>query len=623
MAATALKKEVPMLHLASSHLICDMYHGLDYLRGNLSVSSMQKKDIVNAIIHVYHDPEAMEEKLVITVVWPDEEVRIMGQVATLPKHFKAGIWIETSLEDIQKAGIVLGHSKDKHIKTEARVQWNDRVDAGFILLGQVTSLTDFLVSCTVRTPFPGYKVISGEVRNLFKLHPEVRVYPRIYGQIGDKKYGIGARYEQGSLPRLRIAIELYSPLPELHTVVLDLCDNTTDSRVTYDLTMKYGPTKTVHLNVDLERSAGGFDGQAIAVLPLQSLDDRLTDASIEFTGMVFWDPVPKVDITMNSQAADSTKIVIRGNMPQSDAGDLLISMTSTMEGYETLDVQFEYRIPTSERVGFLDGRVQTYDGVYSLNARGTTRDLTGTFTSPFEPFRNGEFMWRMTAVDIVKSHLLTKLGWEDGKQIFLDATVKFEQNFMRELDGTLETPWEDLERASLRLVGKPQEGGYRNNLVLEGGSHTYTGTVFWKYRNDNDWEVNVEMEREHGGEQGRYTVQLALTNMARKPFKLSAQLTTPHRGFQEFKLDFEMRRYLPPYYLRMGWGTSTVSRNLDITFRKLSVREVEGTITLNFQNNQGPKKFVSLQLDVINQSNEDTIDVSFVADIKGNHEYLE
>lgn len=66
------------------------------------------------------------------------------------------------------------------------------------------------------------------------------------------QYGLGASYEQGQLPRLRIAFELYTPLPELHTVVLDLCDNTTSSEVKYDLTMKYGPTKQVRLSLETE-----------------------------------------------------------------------------------------------------------------------------------------------------------------------------------------------------------------------------------------------------------------------------------------------------------------------------------------------------------------------------------
>lgn len=69
---------------------------------------------------------------------------------------------------------------------------------------------------------------------------------------GPWQYGLGARYEQGRTPRLHVALELYTPLPELHTIFLDLCDNSTTSDVSYDLTMKYGPTQTLRLNVHLQ-----------------------------------------------------------------------------------------------------------------------------------------------------------------------------------------------------------------------------------------------------------------------------------------------------------------------------------------------------------------------------------
>lgn len=62
-----------------------------------------------------------------------------------------------------------------------------------------------------------------------------------------------------------------------------------------------------------------------------------------------------------------------------------------------------------------------------------------------------------------------------------------------QLEGTLETPWQDLEHSSLRLEGKPQEGGYRNHLVLEGAGQSYQGDLFWKYRDENDWEVDVRV----------------------------------------------------------------------------------------------------------------------------------
>lgn len=62
-----------------------------------------------------------------------------------------------------------------------------------------------------------------------------------------------------------------------------------------------------------------------------------------------------------------------------------------------------------------------------------------------------------------------------------------------QLEGTLETPWEDLGHSSIRLVGQPQEGGYKNQVVLRGVGTTYRGHLFWKYREENDWEVDIEV----------------------------------------------------------------------------------------------------------------------------------
>lgn len=62
-----------------------------------------------------------------------------------------------------------------------------------------------------------------------------------------------------------------------------------------------------------------------------------------------------------------------------------------------------------------------------------------------------------------------------------------------QLEGTLETPWRDLGRSSIRLVGQPQEGGYKNQVVLSGDTTTYRGHLFWKYRDENDWEVDLQV----------------------------------------------------------------------------------------------------------------------------------
>ncbi|KAG7155845.1 Apolipophorins-like 6 [Homarus americanus] len=585
-------------HNYKLHFNGEMYSGQEYLRSALVVTSLQQEDIITA-------------SLLIMVQWPEEqEIRVEGQVATLPQHFKAGIQIDSTLEEIRQAVIVLGHSKDTVIKTEAKVLWNDKVDVGFVLLGQVTSLTDFLVSCTILTPFPGYKVITGELRNLFRLDPEVRVHSRIYGQLGERKYGLGARYEQGQVPRLRIALELYTPLPDLHTIFLDLCDNSTQVDVKYDLTMQYGPTKNLRLNVELQTRPGGAEGRAIAVLPLNSLDEHLNNAHLEASGSYFWDPEVKLDLTLSSKSSIPTKLVIKGNFPSVEDGKLQVMITTPVDGYETLDFIAEYQVPKDEKAGQLHGQLTTTSGkVFQLTVTGTTKHLQGSFSSPFEPFRDGTFMWSMTAVDVLKSHLEGKLGWEGG-DIILDAT----------LDGTLKTPWKDLEHTIIHLEGTPQQQGFRNQLVLEGAGRTYRGDLLWQYRDDTDWEVDVQVERESGG-QGHYTVHLGLTNVERRPLKAALHLTTPHQGFQDVKFDLSVQREQLPYHLKVGWESAIGSGDFEMTFRSLSFGKINGDLTMSVAQEQGPDMTYTVELNLINNSAHDMIDVEGSVDFKSNHDY--
>lgn len=46
------------------------------------------------------------------------------------------------------------------------------------------------------------------------------------------------------------------------------------------------------------------------------------------------------------------------------------------------------------------------------------------------------------------------------------------------------------------------------------------------------------MQVERGGGQGVYAVHLALINVQERPFKTALHLSTPHVGFQNFKIDF-------------------------------------------------------------------------------------
>lgn len=54
----------------------------------------------------------------------------------------------------------------------------------------------------------------------------------------------------------------------------------------------------------------GLQGQAKAVLPLQSLDERLSDATLEAVGSIFWEPAAEVNLTFSSQTDVTTKVCV-------------------------------------------------------------------------------------------------------------------------------------------------------------------------------------------------------------------------------------------------------------------------------------------------------------------------
>ncbi|KAK8390621.1 hypothetical protein O3P69_010366 [Scylla paramamosain] len=599
-----------------------MYNGLEYLRIGVDVEADHHEEpLVTASFRVYHDPETLEEKLSIVLKWLEEEVLVDGQVVTLPHRFKAGIEVESTFEELERAVIVLGFTKDTVMKTEAKLQWNDNVDAGFELLGQVTSLTDFFISCTIHTPFSGMKIIKGELRNLFQLQPQVHVQPRIYGQLGDKKYGLGARYEQGQLPRLRVALELYTPLPELHTVFLDLCDNSTVSDVKYGLVMKYGPTKHLRIDVDLKEKTGGMEGQAVAALPLQSLGEDLEDATLEASGSFLWVPEPKLELTLLSRSSSLTKVEVKASFKQEDEGKLQLTITTPVSGYENLDLAIEYCLPVNERPGHFDGRLNTsVNSEFHLKGTGTTKELEGSFVTPYAPFRNGNFMWKMTSLDVVKSRLVAKFQWENSN-IALDASVKFQQRFIQMLEGTLETPWEDLGHSSIRLVGQPQEGGYKNQLVLRGMETTYRGHLFWKYRDENDWDVDIQVEPENRGRGGRYRLQVALTNLEHRPFKLALHMSTPHQGFQTFHFQLLLQRSQVPYSMTVDWDFPVGAGTIEIDITELSFDKVEGKTSLVLRKQPGSHTSYMVDLNLSSGPSQDLIDVGGSVEFKSNHEY--
>lgn len=48
--------------------------------------------------------------------WPEGEVHVDGQVVTLPHRFKAGIEVDSTFKELERAVIVVGFTKDSIMK---------------------------------------------------------------------------------------------------------------------------------------------------------------------------------------------------------------------------------------------------------------------------------------------------------------------------------------------------------------------------------------------------------------------------------------------------------------------------------------------------------------------------
>lgn len=71
-----------------------------------------------------------------------------------------------------------------------------------------------------------------------------------------------------------------------------------------------------------------------------------------------------------------------------EEGQLQLKITTPVSGYENLDLEIEYRFPIDELPGHFDGRLNTpVNTVFHLTGTGTTKDLSGSFATPYEPFR--------------------------------------------------------------------------------------------------------------------------------------------------------------------------------------------------------------------------------------------
>lgn len=79
-----------------------------------------------------------------------------------------------------------------------------------------------------------------------------------------------------------------------------------------------------------------------------------------------------------------------------------------------------------------------------------------------------------------------------------------------------------------------------------------------------------------------------------------------------------------PYHMTLGWVTPVGSGNLEVDFASISYSRVEGQVALTIPQEQGQdSRSYTMELDLINKSVEDMVDVECSVDMKSNHDYWE
>ncbi|CAL4063339.1 unnamed protein product, partial [Meganyctiphanes norvegica] len=603
----------------------DVYSGYDYLKGDISISTPYTTvEQVLMNIRIYHNPIEQEDKVLVTVGWAGEQVVVEGTAATQPEHFKVGLTIKTPFVDFRNIDIALGYTRGTEFKTELKVKWNNIVNSGLVLIGHTTSLSDFLISATVMTPIPNYDEIIFEIRNLFRIRPEVRVHSRVYGQFGDNKIGLGARYETGDEnPRMRTSMELYTPLPTLRTVYFDILDNSSANHFIYDSQVLYGLEKKFRLKLDLENKEDYADFISLADLPFAQLSDRLDDTHLEASGRISWNPEVSVQMDFVSNNTYETEASILARFPSPYEGLFNVDLATPFEGYETAKVVINYDVRSEEdrrnEMGFLIFELNSpAGGDYHGIIQGKEGHYRGNYTTAFSPFRKGEFEYKLVARDVLKSHADMRLAWDEG-EISINAVVEFEDNFIKVLDGTLKTPWVGLQETQINLLGEAQEGNYKNIIEVTGSEGKYLGNLIWTQTHEQDWELDVTMDTDLEGQDQFYQLNLRWRDQTNLSRIFGIEIKTPHNGLNHVLLNFELQKNTVPYNLKLEWISMTLGEgDLNFNIQQVSFSDLDLSVKMNLHKNTNRLKKYHTVFQLINAFKRDWIDFSWNIDLTSN-----
>ncbi|XP_018021013.1 uncharacterized protein LOC108677311 isoform X1 [Hyalella azteca] len=603
------------------------YSGDDYLNGEiwLLLPGYEEGDFFGQM-KIFKDPVDQRHRLKTIGKWGGKTLQVEGHVTSERHDFHGSLSINTPFEALSHALLVLGKGYDGvNHKSEARIAWGTKFSYGFELLGHVTSITDFLVSASVRTPIERFKEVKAEIRHLFDISDQVRCHSRIFGQVGDKKYGLGGRYEQGTKPRIRVAFEAYTPLPMLELLSLDLSDNSAYHDSDYQLQVLYGSNSPLHLTVEVVRGHDEEDWAVKAELPLSILDANIHDLSLDVVAGLSWGDTRRLSFSLTADSDTRRKVVLITRLPPHGENSLEASLGGfiTYPGYEDVSLDCRFSVPSYDRPGALDAAFRTHGaGTTAVRMKGDYRALDATFTSPFEPYRTGEVSWRSVPLSVVQEKVSGRVKWEAG-EVTMDGTTHVKGGALTKLEADVTTPWSSYERCRLTLDNTPTSNGVASHVTLTSSSESFVADISYDRDASEKWTWSATVNHAFDETNMLYTCEVEYL-FASDELYLSVDTMTPLQDYKLLAGKIDIKFPDSSYSGLVQWDSPFGSGKLEMEAeRNHETRSIISSSSLTLQPPQQEPSTYALKVDLENRSTDEKVDLDTSIELKSSQPDLD
>ncbi|KAL7644594.1 UNVERIFIED_CONTAM: hypothetical protein RMT77_004131 [Armadillidium vulgare] len=595
-----------------------LYSAMEYLKGEIHLTTPQYgPDTASIKIRIYHDTVTHDEKLMIIGHWLNEEISLNGRVMAKPSNFKAELNLNIPYEKLSQASLSLGHSTKDFYMSEVWLKWNNTKDLGLKVVSRVHSLTDFLMSLVIKTPFTKLKEIRGELRNLFQLSPSVEVNSMIYGQLSDKKYGIGTIYQQGMSPKLRVGLEFYYPIPGLEEVKFDISDNSSLTNMRYNFELKHGKDKQIDIGTDFKKTKDSVEFSMKSGITLSSiLGPGFEKVNIEGESNFYWEKPFGFQVRLASMTPQNVnKIFMKGSYRETD-GVFEGNLALPYEGFEDVEYALKYQKPDYSKKGFVivkisRGRIP----LFSLDAEGIlTQEVSVKFTTSVENYRRGHLVYSLIREDIHRSKVIGSVSFED-KQISFTGFIYIYDDDSIKLEIDAKTPFEGLEKARLTVASEAEGEGIKDFLTFTAGDLTYEGDVFRKTYSDPEWILRAKIYDTKEEEMSPYSLAISYKARSGDPLLLSFKAESPLEDYKLFSALIKIQTVTRPYDLVLEWDIPSSSGKLDVVLESFSNEKISGSASLSLENEGKPFQMYNLKFELSNRSTRDEVDLGLYIEI--------